>query len=38
MNNTTTDNDTDLEKYIRSNTMIVFHSIRTLSMSPVGAN
>jgi len=38
MNNTTVDNDTDLEEYIRSNTMIVFHSIETLSMSPIGAN
>ena len=38
MNNTTADNDTDLEEYIRSNTMIVFHSIGTLSMSPIEAN
>ena len=38
MNNTTADNNADLEKYIRSNTMIVFHHIETSSMSPVRAN
>jgi len=38
MNNTTADNNADLEKYIRSNTMIVFHSIGISSMSPVRAN
>jgi len=38
INNTTTDNSADLEKYIRSNTITVFHSTETLSMSPIGAN
>ena len=38
INNTTTDNSADLEKYIRSNTITVFHSTETLSISPVRAN
>ena len=37
MNNTTIDTDADLEEYIRSNTMTVFHPTGTSSMSPVGA-
>jgi len=38
MNNTTVDNNADLEEYIRSNTMIVFHPTGTSSMSPIRAN
>ena len=38
MNNTTADNNTDLEKYIRSNIIKIFHLTETSSMSPVGAN
>jgi len=38
MNNTTADNDTDLEEYIRSNIIKIFHLTETSSMSPVGAN
>jgi len=38
MNNTTTDNNTDLEEYIRSNIIKIFHLTETSSMSPVRAN
>ena len=38
MNNTTADNNTDLEEYIRSNIIKIFHLTETLSMSLVGAN
>ena len=37
LNNTTTDTDADLEEYIRSNTLTVFHPTGTSSISPVGA-
>jgi len=36
LNNTSTDTDADLEEYIRSNTMTIFHPTGTSSMSPVG--
>jgi len=38
MNNTTADNNTDLEEYIRSNIIKIFHLTETSSMSPVRAN
>jgi len=37
LNNTSTNTDADLEEYIRSNTMTVFHPTGMSSMSPVGA-
>jgi len=36
LNSTTTDTDADLEEYIRSNTLTVFHPTGTSSISPVG--
>jgi len=38
MNNITADNNTDLEEYIRSNIIKIFHLTETSSMSPIGAN
>ena len=37
-NNTTAGTDADLEEYVRSNTITVFHPTGTSSLSPVGAD